>query len=335
MHYLFLALIRPITFLPQSFFWILSAEAFLTPSTSLAKTIQGGFYLWIGSLLSWWPSYFLGSCLYQKLTQPWLLTHLPKNLKKAQKNSFSLVLQSRLLFFLHTDIFTLFCGIFGMPTKATFKATLLAETIKVLLFTWLCQWFHPLIALLITFAGGMSLILLWLCLKQLLFLAQGQSYFRKCQNHWHETCCEIQANNISSTIPTFQGAKPPILLLYGFFASRRTLMVMEKLLKHKGYEVFSLNLGGLFDVFFTKSIPSSAQNLNSMIMEVLQRNQLSQITIVAHSKGGLVAAWWLLRLNGHRYCHNLITLGTPFGGTFYTWIALITPSDSSGKISGK
>jgi len=39
-----------------------------------------------------------------------------------------------------------------------------------------------------------------------------------------------------------------------------------------------------------------------------------EVTILAHSMGGLVATYWFAALGGWEHCNRLITLGTPFGG---------------------
>ena len=321
--YLILATIRPFTLLPQSVFWLISAHSFHIHDVT--STLKGFVLILAGSLTAFFPIYSLGYYGYKRLAKPWLLTHLPKNLKKAQKKTTFLVIQTQLIGLFHKDLSTLTYGMLGMPLGRSLKAIAYVEAPRVALFCLFCFKWHPIWALGLSYGCGMILQLCYIMGQQLKSMLQGSSYLRACRAQWHETFCEIQTNNISETLPQFQGNKAPILLLYGFFASRRTLIVMEKLLRHRGYDVFTLNLGGLFDVFFTKSIPSSAVTLDHMLKPILAKHNLTKISIIAHSKGGLVAAWWLLRLKGHQHCHNLITLGSPFGGTYFTWVALITP----------
>ena len=320
--YLFATLIRPFTLLPQSVLWLIHAHTFFHPEAAILPTF---LYLTAATLLPFFPIYFVGRCLYSRLTKPWLLTHLPKNLKKCQRHALPLVLQTQMVGFFHKDFATLIYALMGLPIRKTLIGILFTELVKIGVFMGFCLTYPPIIALCLTYLTSFLLMMGYVTVKQLVSLASGGSYLRTCQSHWYEAFCEIQTNNIGETRSCFRGSGRPILLLYGFFASRRTLLVMEKQLQKQGHEVFSVNLGGLFDVFFTKSIPSSAQSLDLILKDVMRKNQLSEISIVAHSKGGLVAAWWLLRLGGHRHCHQLITLGSPFGGTYYTWIALITP----------
>jgi pimeloyl-ACP methyl ester carboxylesterase len=113
--------------------------------------------------------------------------------------------------------------------------------------------------------------------------------------------------------------------LYGFFSSRRALTVLEKLLVARGHQVLSFNLGGLLGTFFTKSVLDTAAFIDYKIKRQIDRHGFKKFHVVAHSKGGLVALWWILKLGGHIHCDKVITMGTPFAGTRWTYLALVTP----------
>jgi len=154
---------------------------------------------------------------------------------------------------------------------------------------------------------------------------QGGGLWIRLKAMWSELIFEVKTNNDIVKRHNFTGDKVPILLLYGFFSSRRSLSVLERHLKAKGYEVLSFNLGGLFGVFFTRGIIETAHFIDFKIKKQFEKYDFSKITIVAHSKGGLVALWWLLRLGGYRYCDRVVTMGTPYKGTKLTWLLLVTP----------
>jgi triacylglycerol lipase len=107
----------------------------------------------------------------------------------------------------------------------------------------------------------------------------------------------------------------PVLLLPGFLASRRGLRVLERRLRRDGYGVFSLNLGGLFGTFNTRSIEESALLVREKVERLYQRFDLGPLTIIGHSKGGLIGRYYVKRLGGHQRCVGLVTLGTPHHGT--------------------
>ncbi|MCY4443817.1 MAG: alpha/beta fold hydrolase [Proteobacteria bacterium] len=323
--YALLATIRSFTLLPQSFFWVMTAEAFFFDH-SIITSIQGVMMLCLSSITSFAIAYFLGKFIHTHVVSPWLLTHAPRNVKKAQRKAYHLTLLSRSFVFLHFDGLSFFYGLLGLKFQPTMKGTFIIEVIKVFVFVILLAIGQdPIQAMILTIITTTTTTVGYLILGQTISYFLGCSWLKRCLSVYHDTFCEIQTNNDVQTKDSFQGEKPPVLLLYGFFASRRTLTMMEKLLQQKGYEVFSLNLGGLFGVFFTNNIIDTARFVDHRLKAMLANKNHKKIHIVAHSKGGLVATWLALRLGGHRYCHKIITMGTPFGGTYYSWLALITP----------
>ena len=142
---------------------------------------------------------------------------------------------------------------------------------------------------------------------------------------YHEIIYEVRVNNAIARQHEYDKDKIPIILLYGFFSSRRALAIMERLLTNRGFQVMSFNLGGSLGVFFTRGIKETAVFIDGKIKRQMERHGFPKVRIVAYSKGGLVAMWWLLKMGGYRYCDKIITLGTPFKGTFWSYLALVTP----------
>ncbi len=54
---------------------------------------------------------------------------------------------------------------------------------------------------------------------------------------------------------------------------------------------------------------------------------------VCHSKGGLVARWFLEMLGGHDFTRTSITIGTPYRGSINTLNAIVNQFER--KTSGK
>ncbi len=117
----------------------------------------------------------------------------------------------------------------------------------------------------------------------------------------------------------------PVLLLYGFGATRRTFAVLEERLRRDGFCVFSLNLGGIFDTFNTRCIEELAEFVDEKVHRLCQRYKLKKISIIGHSKGGLIGRYYVKRLGGHRKVRTLITLGTPHNGNPWALLGLATP----------
>ncbi len=122
--------------------------------------------------------------------------------------------------------------------------------------------------------------------------------------------------NVVERRSDFAHCRKPLLLLHGFFATRRTLEVLERRLRRDGYCVFSLNLGGIARTFNTCGIDDLAELVRAKVERLYRRHPgLGPLTVVGHSKGGLIGAYYVKRLGGHRRVRTLVTLGTPHGGT--------------------
>lgn len=113
----------------------------------------------------------------------------------------------------------------------------------------------------------------------------------------------------------FNNGQRPVLLIQGFFATRRSFDVMERRLRKEGYCVFSLNLGGLKDAFNNRSIDELASLVAEKVERLYSKYPLGPLTIIGHSKGGLIGAHYVKHLGGHRRVRTLITIGTPWNGT--------------------
>lgn len=113
----------------------------------------------------------------------------------------------------------------------------------------------------------------------------------------------------------FTSCPRPVLLLYGFMSTRRVLEVLERRLRRDGYCVWSINLGGALDLVNTHGIDELAEKVREKVERLYTRYQLGPLTIIGHSKGGLIGRYYVKRLGGDQRVKNLITLGTPHHGT--------------------
>ena len=106
-----------------------------------------------------------------------------------------------------------------------------------------------------------------------------------------------------------------VLLLHGFFQTRNIWDVMEHRLRREGFGVVSLNLGGLFWRFNTKSITKQAEFLYAKMEKICKNHDLEKFHIVGHSMGGLIAKHYIQSHGGDKRVQSLVTLGTPHHGT--------------------
>ncbi|UGY93200.1 esterase/lipase family protein [Streptomyces gobiensis] len=109
----------------------------------------------------------------------------------------------------------------------------------------------------------------------------------------------------------------PVLLIHGFVDNRSVFTLLRRSLARHGWQqLIGLNYSPL-----TCDIRAAAEQLGQRIEEICERTGHSQVDIVGHSLGGLIARYYAQRLNdgtgtgtGTRV-HTLITLGTPHSGT--------------------
>ena len=121
----------------------------------------------------------------------------------------------------------------------------------------------------------------------------------------------------------FRSCPRPVLLLHGWFSSRRTFDVLERRLRRDGYGVFSLDLGGARGSFLGRGIDDLADLVRAKVERIYARYPgLGPLTILGHSKGGLIGAYYVKKLGGWRRTRAVVTLGTPHRGTPRAWLGL-------------
>lgn len=133
---------------------------------------------------------------------------------------------------------------------------------------------------------------------------------------------DLAAPEPTRRVAAFDGAVAPVLLLHGFLATRRTVEVLERRFRRDGYTVFSFRLGGVAQIF-RRRVDHLAEHVAAKIERIYRRHPtMAPLTIVGHSQGGLVGAWYVKKLEGWRRVRALVTLGTPHHGTPAAWAAL-------------
>ncbi len=124
-------------------------------------------------------------------------------------------------------------------------------------------------------------------------------------------------------ITDFEFCRKPVLLVYGFGANRRVMMVLEERLRRDGFDVFTINLGGLFEVLRTDGIEETASFVHIKVRRLIERFNLPDIAIVGHSEGGIIGRYMVQRLGADEYTHTLITLASPHRGTPFAYLGLV------------
>jgi pimeloyl-ACP methyl ester carboxylesterase len=116
------------------------------------------------------------------------------------------------------------------------------------------------------------------------------------------------SENPRSSRPGHPGGKP-IILVHGFTQNRMNFVWLARALRRRGLGPF---FGFNYQSF--NPIERSAQELRSFIDQVLEVTGASEVDLVCHSLGGLVARTYVDLLGGHSHVRRVVTLGTPHRG---------------------
>lgn len=136
---------------------------------------------------------------------------------------------------------------------------------------------------------------------------------------------DLDATNSVVRRTDFSNCPRPVLLLYGFMSTRRVFEVLEHRLRRDQFCVWSINLGGWKDAFNTNAIDVTAERVRDKIERLYQRYpSMGPLSIVGHSKGGIIGTYYVKRLGGDRRVKNLVTLASPHNGSPSAYFGVVT-----------
>lgn len=104
-----------------------------------------------------------------------------------------------------------------------------------------------------------------------------------------------------------QEGKAPIILIPGIYERWHALSVLAEPLSRNGHPIYSINNLG----YNTRSIPETAR----IVREFIEKENLYNVIIIAHSKGGLIGKYLLAFKNQDQRIKKVIAIATPFGGS--------------------
>lgn len=118
-----------------------------------------------------------------------------------------------------------------------------------------------------------------------------------------------------------RGRRHPVVLLHGFAMNRTNWIWLGRRLARRG-------IGPLYGTtyFSPQSVRRSAEHLARFVDEVRAREQCERVDIVAHSLGGVVARYYVERLDGARKIGRVVTIGSPHKGTVIARLGALFPS---------
>lgn len=152
--------------------------------------------------------------------------------------------------------------------------------------------------------------------------------YRKLRRQWKDLAGYLEFDRRGNEIARrtdFARCARPVLLLYGFMSPRRTFEVLERRLRRDGYCVWSIRLGGLLETFNSRGIDECAEWVREKVERLYARfPSMGPLTIVGHSKGGLIGRYYVKRLGGAGRVKAVITLGTPHNGSPTAYLGCAT-----------
>ncbi len=118
-----------------------------------------------------------------------------------------------------------------------------------------------------------------------------------------------------------RGKRHPVVLLHGFAMNRTNWIWLGSRLAKRG-------IGPLYGTtyFSPQSVRRSAEHLKRFVERVCAREQCERVDIVAHSLGGVVARYYIERLDGAKLIGRVVTIGSPHKGTIIARLGALFPS---------
>lgn len=107
----------------------------------------------------------------------------------------------------------------------------------------------------------------------------------------------------------------PLVLVHGFLSTRGSMWPLSSQLRRRGHRVYRARLPPLC----IQDVRRLAVEVQASVADVQARTGAQQVDLVGVSQGGLAALYYVRRLGGHQHVRRLVSLGTPFAGT---WFAL-------------
>jgi pimeloyl-ACP methyl ester carboxylesterase len=108
-----------------------------------------------------------------------------------------------------------------------------------------------------------------------------------------------------------EAAGTPILLLHGLVDNRSIFTVLRRALRRRGFgRIWTMNYHVL-----TQDVRAAAKRLAATVEAICEQTGYERIHVIGHSMGGIIARYYVQRMDGDARVHTLVTLGSPHGGT--------------------
>jgi triacylglycerol esterase/lipase EstA (alpha/beta hydrolase family) len=112
-------------------------------------------------------------------------------------------------------------------------------------------------------------------------------------------------------------AERPIVFVHGYTQNRTNFFWLARYLLRRGHGPF---FG--FDYQSLQPVQKSAQQLAAFVERVLEATSATEVDLVCHSLGGIVARSYVAQFDGQRVVRRVVTLGSPHRGIGHAWLGV-------------
>ena len=329
--FLVVSSIRPFTFMPLNILATLSGGLF--------GVFYGTLLTSIGAAISAVIVALIANILSKKYLYDWIASNIPSFISLLRRHEHKIIFMFRIIPFMHFDIFSIIFGICGMRLRSIFMYSLIGTLPESFIFSSIGNSRE------FNIVKFMEILTLWIILCFLPFLVYEWSIRKKGNSlinmlltlindlkrevlHFNRRPKDIE-EIINNSKLRHNGSedREVVIIIYGFFSTQRSIDSITKKFYKSGFDVYPLDLGGFLGVFNTRDIIELSEELNNFIEKLINEKGIKKdkINIIGHSKGGLVAIYWALKMNGFEKSKKIITLGSPFKGTWLAWLCSLTP----------
>ena len=234
-----LATLRPLIFTPFIFVALVSGDSF--------GPIGGTIMTAITAVTSCLIVFAITKVVGKKMANPWLKSNLPATLTFIRSQDYKIVFALRLIPVLPFDLLSFAFGALDFRFKSVAIATFFGVLPEAYLYAHMLTPNKTLMSsTLVTLSTIAACIIGSLLFLEFISRRRGKGLWASSRAMYREITYEVRTNNDIVKRYDFDPNKTAVLLLYGFFSSRRALTVLERMLTQRGHQVFSFNLGGLF-----------------------------------------------------------------------------------------
>jgi len=112
----------------------------------------------------------------------------------------------------------------------------------------------------------------------------------------------------------------PVVYVPGYGAPPFHSKYFRSRLEVEGFDAYQVRLPRLQ----TGDMPKAAAVLAVEVQRALERFDATKVNIVAHSLGGIISRYYLQKLDGWRFVHRTVYLGTPHKGVYLGLLGIFT-----------